>query len=282
MFLLVGFVSASQQLYYDFEDDVLDNWNSYDATNNGVTFTSDYPSFNQSGDGSDKSGTFVRADNDYLVTPTNSINLEDDSINFWWKHDSANPNYEYIVSDSNGACNDAGLNFIRSNNDGSLSVRISGGTQWNGATDYADGSWHMITYTPDGSDWILYVDGVQESTSNIGTYGVCKTVNIGRHLTSSNYYLDAGVDELKVYSNQELNITEIRNLYNCGDETSCSGGASYFDITANDFYNSTSLTNFSALLNGTLYNTTNGTINTDISSTAGVFNISFVPKEKSL
>lgn len=86
-----------------------------------------------------------------------------------------------------------------------------------GTTVVTDGKWHHIVGIADGTNGVLYIDGVQDATFPVGsTYAGYTVPNIfvgGTNL--SGIALSQTVDEFRVY-NRALSVTEIKQLYNAG------------------------------------------------------------------
>jgi hypothetical protein len=81
-------------------------------------------------------------------------------------------------------------------------------------TCVTDGLWHLITYVYDGSQHIIYVDGVLESTRN--QTGMIQTSSenlyIGKQEEGSLYPFCGAVDDVRVY-NYSLGADEISGIF---------------------------------------------------------------------
>src|SRR6056297_1256802 len=84
--------------YYNFSD-TTDLWGSNDATNNGATSVTDYPTYNISGNSSPNSYEFDGS-NDFLLSNNNLGLSGDDSISFslWFKKSSNSSNSQHIMA----------------------------------------------------------------------------------------------------------------------------------------------------------------------------------------
>jgi len=264
--------------YYNF-DELTDQWGSNDGTNNGATTSSNYPIFNMSGNSGPDSFDFDGT-NDYVSIGEEVFS----SFGFTrtysaWVKTTNNIGAMGIVS----GYVDGTIFQTFSIQDGKIQiVQQSGGGTYEyqtGSTNIADGNWHHVVGIKNGisiTDVTLYVDGNEESISNdrneyLGNESVSfSTWYIGYipedAQESPNYFL-GNIDEVKIY-NTVLNTTEIENLYNYG--TISGSGATNFQITAIDNATTESLTNFSATVDDTNYNTTNGTIVTDLLSNSTI------------
>jgi hypothetical protein len=156
-------------------------------------------------------------------------------------------------------------------------------TSWNANT------WYYVTITQEGSTGIIYINGAyQKNLTTMPSVAVSTTnTYIGsRHGQNNDRGFEGRIDEVGVWS-RALNITEISALYNSGD-----GFAYPFEIplpptndtnitlTAKNNITNGALTNFSInfSVGGVDYsfNTTNGTINTEILLNLSLlYNLSF-------
>jgi len=144
------------------------------------------------------------------------------------------------------------------------------------------GSWQFFCayYNSTANKHVFYVNGSSETLS-VG-YG---SASINDFTGFS--YIDVGqgrlwngtADNVMIFTGDK-GISFFDELYNNQKYTPGYGNilaeevkpATYFTITAHDYYNTSfSILNFSAVVNGTSYNTTNGTITTNIPSNASVF-----------
>jgi len=129
--------------------------------------------------------------------------------------------------------------------------------------------WHLISFVWSSADsnYHLYYNGVDCGLGN--TFGSPVELDFnapyfGRRGTS---YFNGILDEPAIW-NRALTSTEISELYNSGTGLQYPfEGVSNFKITAQDKSTNTSLNNFEALVDGTYYNTSTGSIVTDINTT---------------
>jgi hypothetical protein len=107
------------------------------------------------------------------------------------------------------------------------------------AWDYeniADGKWHFIVGTYDGSALVLYVDGEwRAANSSFSSYtGSDWNMNIGRMEQGARYYFDGSIDEARIYD-RALSESEILEIYDLchpprlGD-MNCDGALNFDDI----------------------------------------------------
>ena len=106
----------------------------------------------------------------------------------------------------------------------SYAGRSGSGQPTAAADSIFDGSWHNITFTFDGAavgnDSVLYFDGTQVATYDLGTTIGGGDLNffmgtrdwIGN---TDQYYFDGGIDEVQVYD-EALSQTDVTTLVNSG------------------------------------------------------------------
>ncbi|MCF7865652.1 MAG: LamG domain-containing protein [Candidatus Pacebacteria bacterium] len=92
-----------------------------------------------------------------------------------------------------------------------------------GVNTIADGKWHhvIMSYTAGAGGSLIYIDG-QNSTGVGGNFNlatsVAGNVNVGRIPHAASNYLNASIDEVRIY-NRALSASEIKSLYNRGTAT---------------------------------------------------------------
>ena len=92
-----------------------------------------------------------------------------------------------------------------------------------GASDYvlttgsiADGSWHMLTATYDGSTIKIYVDGTLDSLTSVSAFTLdsnSDTVSIGGYCNGGSFPFNGNIDDVLIY-NRALSASEISTMYN--------------------------------------------------------------------
>jgi hypothetical protein len=147
----------------------------------------------------------------------------------------------------------------------------------------------QITATYDGSGsntgLTLYVDGSPHACTagGGGSYTAMDDTTAdftgGKFFDGSTSYSNVDLGQL-VILNKEASSSEVNDLYDSGNGLSYPFGTTNFEITAKDSYTTSSLNNFSALIDGTTYSTTNGTITTDIlDNSTSLYNITMSSNE---
>ena len=225
---------------YNLSSDTNDSQGSLNGTNNGATFPTDAKlgTACYSFDGTD----------DYVVLTdvgTNGIDTTGDlSIVGWINLNVTNANQAIISNDSNSSS--AGINlYVHSSNQ----LRFGGGsagTQVTGATGkFTAGTWYHVAVVKSGANCSLYVDGVQDGSTQTdwGTIDGQAQATIGAQYSGSAYGDDFNgkIDDLAIYK-RALTTTEIGKLANnnansasgfYGNDTArigVSGGALNFNI----------------------------------------------------
>lgn len=253
-------VMASDMAFYKFTNNVDDETGTYDATNNGATFTTAYPTMNISGDGSTHSADFDGV-NDYVKTPqtvlTNMISADEFTISGWIRTTTGN---KYIYSAGSGGTHlgiAIGFDVLTSGElrcfvgySGSAPQAISTGT-------VDDGNWQHVACTYDGTTIKTYINGVQDGSVSAPSpvWGSTDTSYIARQGTK---YFNGDMDEIHYYD-KILDATNISNLYNYNDATGVPT-VPEFNITAFDAETAVQINTFNVTLNATFFSTTNGTI----------------------
>lgn len=130
-------------------------------------------------------------------------------------------------------------------------------------------AWHMFTYTSNGTDAIIYIDNTI-ITNKTDTYQPTWLSMIGAlgDFPANSYDWQGNYDQLAIW-NRTLNATEIDTWYNGGSSSTCPPLPNLYDnfsITVkNTFYGET-ISNFTAIINGTTFysNTTTSRLDTEI------------------
>uniref|UniRef100_UPI00404A14A4 leucine-rich repeat protein n=3 Tax=Flavobacterium sp. TaxID=239 RepID=UPI00404A14A4 len=126
-------------------------------------------------------------------------------------------------------------------------------------TSVTDGIWHHVAVTYNGSNAIIYIDGVQESslsaTGNISNSNFA--VAIGENLQPTGRFYTGNMDEVRIW-NTAKTASQINNAKNCelqGDET---GLVAYYKF--NQGFNNSNNGSETSLIDATA-NGNNGTLN---------------------
>ena len=136
------------------------------------------------------------------------------SIAFWEKAASDRGIRQILVAANTAAGGNVLFLFI--SGDDEYQLYDGGSAHWEGdtQTDVADGSWHHLAYTTDGTTGRLYVDGEEKAThtpdysfSNDDLWSIGQEWDGG----SPSEYLDGIVDDVRVY-NGVLSAAEVQAL----------------------------------------------------------------------
>ena len=283
-------LGATEDLYINFNDNILDQTGSHDGTNNGITYSTDYPSYGVSGSGTNKSGEFINPDY-VLFNPSDSRNVLEDttgSISIWFKTDDASTidTYGSLWSFTKLGVKDPYLWVALSDTTGYIYISIGIVAVGNYEVDVVDNVWHNLIITQDGTngleyyfdgsvitDDIVFSTGDESSTYWLGTFNTYTTFSIGSlyrtGIKSNDFFYNGYIDEFRYYDDA-LTTTEAENLYNCGTLACAS---SLLEITLLDVGNNT-LSNFTAqIINSTTtktLTTTNGSIFYPTGQTASI------------
>ncbi len=167
---------------------------------------------------------------DYVVLTdvgTNGIDTTGDlSIVGWINLNATNANQAIISNDSNSSS--AGINlYVHSSNQ----LRFGGGsagTQVTGSTGkFTTGTWYHVAVVKSGTNCSLYVDGVQDGSTQTdwGTIDGQAQATIGAQYSGSAYGDDFNgkIDDLAIYK-RALTTTEISDLVNAQNDSIGSDG----------------------------------------------------------
>jgi len=277
---LASAVLNDAELYVSFDDDDLSgsnptdfSGNDYSITNNGAT-TGATGKINEafSFDGS----------NDYLEVDTTGMPTTSEiSVSVWQNLDSSAGTNNLI--ETAGSPSTARFNIHLPNSNGNVYWDfgdIGSGGRISKAYDGGTGSYNHWVFTSDGTNMKIYKNGSLWQSGGSGSQSIdlsAYNINIAKYTTN---YMQGDYDEFGIWT-RELTSDEVTTLYNNGSGYNpYAPEHQYFDITAKDYYSNFSLTNFTAFINGTEFNTTNGTINTGIlSNSTGEYNISVISYE---
>jgi len=153
--------------------------------------------------------SFDRSDNDYVsIAGTPDIDgLQRLTLATWVKLDSTPSGYMRFITLGN---NKAGLRYH--DQDLQFYVTINGGVYYATKTNaLTSGTWYHVAGTYDGSQMLLYLNGVEQAGPGIsGTVAAGDGVELSG---PSSFTLDGWLDDARVY-NRALSATEIEALAN--------------------------------------------------------------------
>ncbi|HXW12227.1 MAG TPA: LamG-like jellyroll fold domain-containing protein [Nitrososphaeraceae archaeon] len=144
------------------------------------------------------------------------------SVAAWFKT-SANYDSDAFIVNKPGSSNNLNYGIWMTSDE-----KLRGGFETSGGSpmyatspqSYSDGMWHYVTVTYDGSDIILYVDGVQvatKKTSGSPDMGD-EPVRVGADSTTLGDYFIGNVDEIRVWS-VALTPTQVSDAYHDNADT---------------------------------------------------------------
>lgn len=221
LLLCVSAAMAAEQASYNCNDNVNDQWNAStnDSWVGSILYNTSYPTYGTSGSGSTKSCDLNGSNYWY----SNSITPKTTSSVAYWINlkaaVAADGTYPVNMgADSGKIWNSASIYINRS-----MYLAYNGGSWSNDYTGYylPLGSWtHVITVISPTTKR-MYINGskVYEKNYTTNTPVVTAIHNwFGNDVNT--HYTKMDLDDLKVFSHA-LNDTEALNLYNCGNETTC-------------------------------------------------------------
>lgn len=213
LLLFSSFVSAdSLYTYLDCEGDVVDQTGELSYVNNAgwISFVTDIPSFNISGDNT-KSCSSPSSGVPSIYAPTGAETFFQDSftISFWWKGAYNEAGRLFQFSDSSNAVIAYAINYLSKNYAlyDAVSV-INQGT--------VIGDWHYMTIIRNGTsnDFSLYQNTLLlGSVSTTDSTKVLDEINWFNRADLGKPQLNSFGDEMRIYD-YALSLEEMRNLYN--------------------------------------------------------------------
>jgi autotransporter-associated beta strand protein len=157
--------------------------------------------------------------NGYVALPAGVVSTLNDFTIAGWIRIDASSTWSRIFDFGTGTTNYMFLTPLSGNNTIRYAIKVNGGTeqQLNSSLSLGTGEWRHVAITLSGTAGTLYIDGVAAGTNNNMSFkpsglGITDKNYIGRSQFSADPYLNAAVDEFKIY-NRGLSAAEIKNLY---------------------------------------------------------------------
>ena len=175
--------------------------NDYDLTVSGATLSTGR-------DNSSNTAYYFDGTNNYLskaLSPT--LTLNNFTVSLWVKSSTDQSIYTGIFASYNSAS--SGFQISYATDQSSYRYRSTTSDEFD--FGFSDNSWKFLTVTYDGSNTVLYHNGVSVSTFTGGD-NVFTNFTLGRN-RAGDQYLDGSIDELRIYE-RALNAQEITDLYN--------------------------------------------------------------------
>jgi len=267
LLLFVPFASAALDnavVYFSFDNSTysaptltdLSGAVQYDGTNDGAT----------SGQVGKLVDSFSFVTND-KVTITYALNNQDYSVSFWAKWNDNTPSLKQCVV--GGDTTDRVCVGISQTTGYPLFRRFDGTSdEIVGSTQVTVGVWYhyVATYNTTTDTMQLFINGASIGTVTSGDLSQAQTGTWIGGRNNSNF-VDGNIDELGIWE-RILNSTEISELYNSGSGFNpYATPPSFFEITAEDVFDSSSLSNFSASFYREYIDTLGTNVWSDLSAT---------------
>ena len=149
--------------------------------------------------------------NDYIGIDVN-VPESNYSVSITFSTESDNVGIYSVRSDVHSGANDRNIYL---DNDGNLCARV-----WNNEViktdgiDFSDGKEHTVVHVLDGTNQILYVDGVQEAIGNKGTsdFDWDGRIEIGYCTDAGNDYFEGQISDVQVFD-KALTATDVTTLH---------------------------------------------------------------------
>lgn len=219
--------------YWKFENSGADQWYSNTATLSGATYSANYPTYNTTGDGNNKSSSYDGT-NDYTYATYQPVTTGDKTISWWMYINSAVPGtFQAIAQSTTGELSitapNAGYLMYYENTGATLNMKYG-----NGATtdqyckitgiSVSKGVYFHYAMKMNSSGCYAYINGVlagsdttlsgtEQAPDNIFTFGKVVNADCG-----TNCWFEGQIDEAQFF-NRSLTDSEILQLYNTGEVT---------------------------------------------------------------
>jgi autotransporter-associated beta strand protein len=161
----------------------------------------------------------LNGSNGYVALPSGlMVSVNDFTVAGWVKLNTAS-SWSRIFDFGTSQTNYMFLSPVSGNNTIRYAIKVNGGTeqQINSTSPLPAGEWHHVAVTLLGNLGTLYVDGVAVGTNTNmsnkpSALGITSLNYIGRSQFSADPYLNAIVDEFRIY-NRALSATELKTVY---------------------------------------------------------------------
>jgi hypothetical protein len=159
---------------------------------------------------------------DYVSIPSNVGNFstnQDFTVSCWIKPDATTTGEQNIINKWNGSGGYA-LTIRYYGSNGTVLAGQYDGTNFSyvqSTTNLKDGKWHHVAFVKNGSNLLLYIDGVQEGGTSIDNANLTTTnttpLQIGREATGTKYF-KGEIDEVRIW-NIGKTATQVANERFC-------------------------------------------------------------------
>ncbi|MEJ1462196.1 MAG: LamG domain-containing protein, partial [Candidatus Sedimenticola sp. (ex Thyasira tokunagai)] len=136
------------------------------------------------------------------------------TASFWFNTTETGVGLFSVIDSTDGNLNDDHDRHLYLDGDGNIRARVwSNETIDSNDTNYADGQWHHVAHVLDGSNQIIYIDGVQVAIGNKGVsnFNWQEDVLIGRSVDAATDNFDGQMADVQVY-NAALSGADVQAL----------------------------------------------------------------------
>ncbi len=199
------------------------NGNADDESVNNNNGTIDGASFSDDRFEYDNSALSFDGIDDYVNTSLTSItNLQNLTVSAWVIADNDTKSMSVVSKYRHNSDNNLDDSFYLGILDGKIRWQLNAGDSYSivDANDnVADGQWHHVVGIWDGTDQIVYVDGIQDSLLSCSGDGTINNTDlaviIGRTVANDDdiRWFDGKIDDIRLYK-RALTSDEILKLYN--------------------------------------------------------------------
>ncbi len=252
--------------YYQAEDNPNDLKGINNGTNNGVSYSE-----GKYGKTFDFDGL---SDDDYIGLGNGAtLDFTTAFTVSTWVKTSVKDKIRIVAESRDTASPFSGWLFYENTN-GQMTILVDVGASGGGSagtTDISDNEWHHIVGTWDGSDTIIYIDGVQEDTDVIaGTISKNIETRIGIGTQNLDTEWKGEIDDFALF-NRTLTADEILQIYRMSSQTERFISNTYLSAGSLDYVNDTNDMKIRTWLKG------NGTTTPIINDIYGYYESYFIP-----
>ena len=226
--VMCSFASAvpdGGEIFYKFSDNLLDDWNSNDGTGSSISYSSSYPTFNLSGDGSPKSVNFATAG---AYVSDGDITIQDNiTLSYWYNGGIDTTSQRFIAKGNTGSVYFNDIMLTRYSTTDKIDVIFGcGGTSFNRfrttTSPLSNTGWHNVVLVINTVDDVeFYHDGVLQADSQESD--LCDSFYDSSDdlmLAADEYYGSGNdynglMDSFQFYT-IALNQTKVSQIYNYG------------------------------------------------------------------
>lgn len=250
LLLLLPLTLADQRSYYEFSYNFSDSWplnGTQDLTNTSTSFSTNYPSYNVTLNGTNASAEFDGSAS-VLLRSGDNIAITSEFTTSMWVYPHSFGGNQFIMEQGDTTASDRSMDiFLDATGDVHFDwADPSSATTWEcqyttSSTPLSENAWNHIAIVKNSTNSTLYVNGtVFPWTQTAGCGGPSQSIrdpntdqySYGASISDSFY--DGNLDTIKNWEDA-LSASQILNLYNCNDNATCDFGVNITGVSYNGF-----------------------------------------------